>query len=325
MPQASTYVIQVDTTNSFFNPLIKTPVADTTFQLSVDLPIDTLFWQVTATINDTLSYFSETGSFIIQDPRVPILYPIIPKATQQKRPSFKWHPVSGASSYTLQVSNSNVFAATIITLPLTDTLTTTSSDLPIGMIYWRVKSDLLDKWSLVDSFQIQSDTVPFLVRFNGDTVSIVRPNFLWNKVQNAASYRIEWADNAGFTNTYATLVQDTSFTPTADLTSGTWFWKVSCSLNYNLYPIPDSLVVGQRVGARLPNVFSRKAVWGVKTCEATVYSMSGIRLARISLSYSYASAVELLKASGTKLAKGVYLIELRKNGIPIARDTFLQR
>jgi hypothetical protein len=325
IPQAGAYTIQIDTTRAFFNPIIKTPTNDTTYKPLVDLPIDTIYWQITAGINDTLSYFSETGSFIIQDPRVPVLIPIVPKATRQKRPVFSWHPVSGASSYTLQVSNNYAFNNPIVVLPLTDTLDTASTDLPTGSIYWRVKSDLLDKWSIVDSFQIQSDTVPYLIRFEGARVTNVRPKFMWEKVTNATAYRIEWADNAKFANTFATLVQDTSFTPTADLTSGTWYWQVSCDLNYSMFPLPDSLVIVPPNGIRAGNTLSSRMFFGGRECEVSVYTLTGIRIAKTRSENSYKSIDGFLASSGMKLAKGVYLIELKKDGIPITHETILQR
>jgi hypothetical protein len=324
--KATSYTLQIDTTKAFSSPIIKTILLDSVFKPLADLPLDTIYWQVIAAINDSVKSFSEIGSFIVQDPRIPILIPYVPKSTLERRPVFAWHPVSGATIYTLSVSANNSFVSPIMTLPMSDTLYKTISDLPTGPVFWKVKSDLVATWSPLDSFQIQSDSVPLLYRFNGATVKNVRPKFLWKKVTNATAYRIEWIDNAGFVNSFATLVQDTSFTPAADLKAGTWYWRVSCDRNYSLFPSPDSLVVDSPSSIRNDNMpLYGQLTTGKQACEVSVYSLSGIRIAVMSSTMfgEVKSMQAFLAASGIKLAKGVYVFEVKNSGTIRVHGAFL--
>jgi hypothetical protein len=195
-------------------------------------------------------YYSEIGSFIIQDPRIPVLIPYEPKVTQEKKPVLAWHPVAGASAYTLQAASNSLFTNPILVVPMPDTHYVSQVEFPYGTIYWRVKSDLLDKWSIPDTFQIQPDSIPFLIRFNGATLSTKRPLFQWHSVLNAGSYRIEIAANRSFSGNYTTVpVNDTFYVPLADLSPGTWFWHVSCGRNFQAFSPIDSLVIPPPVGA----------------------------------------------------------------------------
>jgi hypothetical protein len=328
VPLAGSYLLQVDTSITLANPVIKIPLTDTTYKVSTDLPVGALYWQVIAGVNDTLHYNSEIGSFIIQDPQVPILVPYLPKITLERRPGFAWHPVTGAASYMLQVCSSNNFGNLIQMSSLTDTISSTTADIPIGPVFWRVKSNLVNAWSAVDSFQIQSDSVPFLIRFNGVTVKSIRPVFTWKKVPKATNYRIEMADNPGFTNILAgTVVTDTTFCLAADLKPDTWYWRVSCDRNYSLFPLPDSLVTesptGIRAGPVVRSAFPRQMLSGGTACEVSVYTLTGSRIATLHMVHTYKSIHEFINASGIKCAKNVYILEMKKDGILQLHETFL--
>ena len=238
--QATVYSLQVDTSTSFAKPILQVPLVDTSYQTPVDFPIDTIYWQVVATINDSTKYYSELGVFIVQDARIPLLIPYQPKVTDEKKPTLKWHPVSGASTYTLQVASTGLFSNPFLIVPLTDTFYTAATNFSSGMTFWRVKSDLIDKWSSPDTFQIQSDTIPMLIRFNGTVLSTKRPFFQWHPVSNATTYRIEFVQNSLFSGAFSIPVNDTSYLPTVDLSPGVWYWHVSSDKNFQAFSPADS-------------------------------------------------------------------------------------
>jgi len=243
VPNATIYLVQVDTSYKFQSPLLRFYQTDTLFKMSVDLPIDTFYWQVSAGVNDTLRYFSEIGSFVVQDSLIPILIPYLPKVTREKTPNLMWHPVSGNATYTIQVATNSYFLSPIMVVPLADTQFKVQSDLPDGKIFWRVKSNLNSGWSTVDTFLVQTDSIPFLIRYNGAIVNTQRPLFHWFSVKNANLYKIDFADNSGFLNKFTIPLTDSFYTPTADLTKGMWYWRVSCDRNLSLFSPPDSLVI----------------------------------------------------------------------------------
>jgi hypothetical protein len=190
---------------------------------------------------------SSAGVLIVVTPNlalVPVIIPYQPNVTLERRPVLRWHPVAGASTYTFVIDDNADFSSPISSFPLSDTSYKLLADLPFGAIYWKVKSNLVDIWSAVDKFTVLPDSIPDLIRYNGDSVSTKRPAFTWHPVTNALDYLIEIADNSAFSNAMSLKVSDTAFVPLADLSNGTWYWKVSCSRNYALFEPYDSLMIG---------------------------------------------------------------------------------
>ena len=172
----------------------------------------------------------------------PELIPIA-SPTNNRRPAFSWHPVKNATGYTIKVYQSSPDSSPIIIIPMVDTFYLCLADLPVGSIYWKVNSSPFEVWSDISLFIIQPDSVPFLVRYNGGVVSEKRPPFKWHPVNGATGYRIMYADNSLFNNANIVPLADTIFIPLADLSQGTWYWKVSSSRNWNLYSTADSVVI----------------------------------------------------------------------------------
>ena len=243
---ASSYNIQIDTTTNFQSPIVSIGVSDTTFTPLSDLPINMIYWRVGA--GQPMMIYSTTGSFVIQDSLTPMLILYEPNPTLEKRPTLKWHEVTGASTYHLMVDNDISFATPEISLSVGDTSFAPLSDLPTGWIYWKVKSDLNEEYSAASSFIIQSDTIPFLYRFKGTAVNEKRPAFKWKPVTGATSYKIVIDTTSGFTAPVVTIeLSDTTFTPLADLEYRLYYWHVSCSRNMALYSPMDSIILTDQV------------------------------------------------------------------------------
>ena len=237
---ATTYTIQIDTTNTFTNPVISTPVNDTTYTPLIDLPIATIYWRVSAVPD----LYSEISSFVITDPNTPVLIPYSPDPTQERRPILQWYSVAGASSYHILIDDNGDFSSVLISTPLADTVYTPLVDLPVGAIYWKVKSDLSDVYSVPDTFTILSDTIPLLYTFDGATVNNRRPVFKWKPVTGATSYTINIDTNSAFVSpVISTPVGDTTYTPLVDLGIDKYFWRVSSNLSPALFSMTDSLVI----------------------------------------------------------------------------------
>jgi len=176
-------------------------------------------------------------------PTSPKLIPVI-SPTLNLRPQFTWHTFDTTKTYTIQINNNSDFTSPLFTIPVLDPSYTSLADLPIGTIYWHVKSDIYNIYSETDSFVIQPDSIPFLIRFRGLTISELRPAFIWNTVPGASTYRIEIDTSSQFTSPLlGVVVSDTSFTPLADLALGTYFWRISSNLNFSLFSTPDDLAI----------------------------------------------------------------------------------
>jgi hypothetical protein len=244
LDSVSSYTIQVDTTTSFLPPLLSTGVSDTTFTPLADLPIATIYWRVAA---GQPMVYSDIGAFVIQDSLTPMPIQYEPNPTLERRPTLKWHKVTGASTYHLMVDNNINFASPEISISVGDTFFTPLADLPISWIYWKVKSDLNNQYSAISNFIIQSDTIPYVYRFKGSQVNSKRPVFRW-KPAGAASYKIEIDTISSFTAPVVSLeLSDTTFTPLADLAPGLHYWHVSSIRNLALFSPPDSVKIPDQV------------------------------------------------------------------------------
>jgi parallel beta-helix repeat protein len=235
----TSFTVQADTSPSFSTPLFTIPTADTFLLPMIDFPVDTIYWRV----KGGEGAYTLPSRFIIIDNRVPRLIPIEPPLIRDTRPELRWHPATGQNEYTIQIDTSSAFSSLIVALALADTSFKPLTGLPCHTIYWRVKGNSANIWSLHSSFTIASDTIPFMVRFNGDSVTTARPTLRWNAVAGASNYTVYYADNAAFDNPGVIPVSDTSFTPLSDLAQGVWYWKVSSSRAPLVFPVPDSFKI----------------------------------------------------------------------------------
>jgi hypothetical protein len=167
----------------------------------------------------------------------------VEQPTQNRRPVFKWFSVGGATDYTIHVDTARAFAFPLAVLSVSDTTFVPQANLPTSKIYWRVKCANSWKWSLVSSFTIQPDSVPFPMVYAGAVFSGQRPPFCWHPVSGTTTYRIEISDSDSFNAPFSVPLSDTVFIPLADLAEGTWYWRVSCERNFSLFSTLDSVVV----------------------------------------------------------------------------------
>ncbi len=212
-----------------------------------------------------------------------------------RRPELTWHSVLPRAAYTVEIDTLGTFASPFLLAPVSDTFLVPAADLPFGTIYWRVKSDSTG-WSSIGSFSIEPDSIPVLVRFDGVTVSSVRPTFVWHPVVNAISYKIEVSQEPSFSPVSTLDISDTSFTMLADCAPGMWYWRVSCSRNYELFAPADSLkidAVGNekipalamkhfvRVAKSGPGILISSGGYDNRDVSGVVYSVSGEVVARL--------------------------------------------
>ncbi len=233
------YTIQISIDSLFDSTEIDIPVTDTMYTCQVDLPVGMIYWRVKADSSE----FSDFNVFLVKDVRVPMLISFESEYTLDTKPGLAWHKITGAITYTIEIDNDGDFGSTIMSIPVSDSVFTPFEALPVGSIFWRVKSDLVNAWSDIDHFTILPDTIPFLIRFNGDTASETKPLFSWYSVSGADSYKFKLADNNQFTSAITAPLTDTSYTPDIELTPATWYWKVSCSKNLDIYSPVDSVVI----------------------------------------------------------------------------------
>lgn len=328
---ASSYTVQVDTTTTFLSPvLLSINVSDTTFTPLADLPIATIYWRVGA--GQPIIY-STPGFFIIQDSLTPMLIQYEPNPTLERRPTLKWHDVTGVSTYYLMVDNDISFLSTEVSISVGDTFFTPLADLPVGWIYWKAKSDLSDQYSEMSSFIIQSDTVPFLYSFKGVAVANKRPAFRWKPVTGADAYKIEIDTASSFSSPVVSIeLSDTIFTPLADLEYKLHYWHVSSGRNMALFSPTDSVRITDQSGVDYHNIMTTVPMLSVfpnpfqeevkinlgkplgKGDYLSIYSMDGKLIKQFSFSYNAGKSYitwDGRNRNGRMAGNGIYIIKLK--------------
>ena len=154
--------------------------------------------------------------------------------------TFDWTDVTGAASYTIQIDEISQFGAPLVLSATTTASQLTTSALPDGTWFWRVRAvnsaGTAGDWSAVRTIQVQSTPppppppvpgAPLLVS-PADGAQVAQPfTFDWSDVAAAAWYVIEADDSSTFA---APLVWAATTTPsqlaTNSLPAGTVFWRV---------------------------------------------------------------------------------------------------
>jgi len=235
----SVYKIQIDTNPSFLSPIISVPTVDTFFTPLANLPYNTYYWRIGDDADN--SNWSTISSLVIQDSLVPILIPYSPDPTWNRRPVLSWHPVNGASAYTMQISNVPTFSILNVSDIVADTFYSLQANLPIGTIYWRVKSNLSSQYSVPDTFTVLNDSIPWLIPMVPDTQRNLRPQFKWHPAVGASTYIIQIDSLGNFLHPFTILpLNDTTYTPIINLPIGMITWRVGVEINSIEYSSVDT-------------------------------------------------------------------------------------
>jgi hypothetical protein len=141
-------------------------------------------------------------------------------------PTFSWSSVLGASGYTLQISHTNLFNSSVISvnLPYTSTSYTPATDLPANMIlYWHVETLSgtfgPSAWSSIGSFTTANPPgIPtLLLPLTGKVDNDFTPGLFWQAVAvpggtTFSDYRVQMSTDKTFKNSLALCFNDTSVT-----------------------------------------------------------------------------------------------------------------
>ncbi len=228
-------------------------IAGTSSSPTYELPNATYYWRVRAfdvagNVFEWTSPSIPSRSFMINLSAPTLLGPADNSSfngvpSSELPPTFSWTEVSGANGYLLEIDTEMPLSAPIAyTVPVTGGSTTSktpSIEFSDGTYYWRVSAtdsggSSIGIYSSVWSFSV--DTVapgaPTLTSpADGITTSDTSPTFLWEAVSTAYKYKIDIADDSGFTNVIYSypLTGDltiTTHTIGTDLPDGTYYWHV---------------------------------------------------------------------------------------------------
>jgi hypothetical protein len=143
------------------------------------------------------------------------------------QPVFRWRPVLGARSYTLEIAQDPSFGTRLVTVTTDSTGYTSADTLPADTaLYWRVRAnDELGTgltWSPTERFR-RTLLQPVASPGNpagGETIPVLS----WSYVQGAVSYDMHVEQVDGTKRDFN--MRSTAFTPVAFYGTGVWRWQV---------------------------------------------------------------------------------------------------
>ena len=273
-PSLHHYQVQIATDGSFIPASIvldQNNLPTSEFTVPTDLAPDTTFyWRVRAlnAVEGSLGW-SSTWTF-----RTVMLPPALTWPAQSEhvfslRPTFDWENVPNATGYTIQISTTNTFTAPIVGNPTLSTFTP-ATDLPIGVLYWRVLTKGYNgpsAWSEVRSYNgpnpppAPSLGSPMNNRqiFN---LAGAAPTFSWREVSMPAGttfkhYQFQLGTSADFaTHLVDVTLTATNYHPSISVTSNTnYYWRVR-AVNTVDEPSPWSDIWSLSIPPKTPNLLT---------------------------------------------------------------------
>jgi large repetitive protein len=211
---ATAYHIQVSLNNTFTANVINEDAPDTLFVVPPGTLSGTTqyFWRVYAKNVGGSSPYSTVWSFTtaIAPPASPVL--VSPPNHSTGIPItgilFSWNPVSGATSYRIQVSTDPNFGSTIVNQSTGSQTQYLLNNPPLTnntIYYWRVNATNTGGqglWSQVWDFTTIQSTLPpptLLYPANNAQNIPLTPNMDWSDVTGASGYRLQIATTSSFT------------------------------------------------------------------------------------------------------------------------------
>ncbi len=208
---------------------------------SVSFTLNSSIVTVDTTVTLTASYNGQSASAVIVLHPPPVLTSPASGATFTTGQAviFDWPSANwGVNSYTIQVDESSAFTAPLLREQSTTVSEYTTSTLPGGTLFWRVRQhDMYGQpgpWSAVRSITVSAPSGPLaapVLRFptNGGRVNLGQAvSFFWDEVVGAASYELQ-VDNSSAFSVPLTLnptVGSSRQYDTSTLAAGEYWWRV---------------------------------------------------------------------------------------------------
>lgn len=150
-------------------------------------------------------------------------------------PNMTWSTSSGATNYTIQISNNNTFTNIIDSA----TITSTNYNVPNGKLvlgssyYWRVRASSslgISNWSSIWMFTIYNNYLSpiLLYPLNATVVYTNTPLLDWEDCTGSVNYLVQISTSSGFTTILdsATIVNSSYVVPSGKLFPGIpYFWR----------------------------------------------------------------------------------------------------
>ena len=221
----STPVLSADTLALSYQP--KTRINNGTYYWRV-IPLDTKGQLGTPSMIRSFNLAYGTGDM------VPGLIEPSDGSVQVFTPTFRWSAIEGAETYRLGYTSADnpancVFPGKEVSIP--QTTYTPIDTLPNDRWYcWHVRVEsgpAIGGWSESWTFQKQWNLQPELLTPTNLYQTGLYPLYTWTPVPGASRYKIEIANNPGFSQSLIAVTANTSYTPRQYVGTSHYYWRVT--------------------------------------------------------------------------------------------------
>ena len=234
---ATSYRVQLSTSQDFNNLTVSTTVSTTNHGLSNLNYFTSYYWRIRAINSTDSSNWSSARTFKTKDQplnQVILSSPANNATAIAINPTLIWNSLSGATKYDIQVSTNSNFTSTLINVTDHTSNSYNASGLSnLTTYYWRIRgknNTETGSWSDVWNFRTISEPLaaPTLTSPSNSASAVsTSPTFQWNNISGATNYELQVSTNSNFTTT---IINQTSLTSTSYAGSGlqylqTYYWR----------------------------------------------------------------------------------------------------
>ncbi len=241
---AGGYALQIDNDANFASPLFSVQTDATSYTPNESFSVSMIpgaqyFWRVAIRRSDSVLGKWTTPMAFVRTSVAPALLAPDNGAQLLGQPTLVWTPILtptttarlATARYRLQVDNDNNFGSPWINETLQATMYTPplGKNLDDGTWFWRVA--LVDAagntgpYSQPRQFTRRYE-LPVLVAPQTGAHTAYAPTMTWRPIDGAAYYKVTYATNESFTGGTSIYTDNASYTPTAALKGGIYYWRV---------------------------------------------------------------------------------------------------
>ncbi len=237
------YHLQVSTDSLFQSDMVvdDSTITDTSKVVEIQTNNSTYYWRVQLSRTMYASRWSSVGNFVnnVSASSIPVLLsPVNGDSNRSIQLSLQWRKATNTSSYHLRVSQDSLFSSLVVDdSSIVDTFKSVGTLLNKMKYYWKVcsqnaggNSDNSSTWSfrtIVDTPAVTNLLLPL----NGNSEISFSTVLIWNKVEDATSYRLQVATDSQFTKIFFDNQNLTDTVRQLDSLQGgtTYYWRVRAS------------------------------------------------------------------------------------------------
>ncbi|HEX6983551.1 MAG TPA: SusE domain-containing protein [Balneolaceae bacterium] len=245
--QATSYQIQLSTTEDFSSPIVDGTADSTSFKVTA-LPGDTtVFWKVRPLLQNEEGPWSETSMFNTAaeaENSEPVTTSLqSPKDGATKVPTnakLQWTTVATASAYNLQLATDQNFSSIVVEEEVQEAAFQTTEVSTQTTYYWRVKPVVENEetaWSDTFSFETGTKAAGSVVLTSPENEATDQPTKVtlkWEEESSIDVYQVQLATDKAFASPIVDeMISDPSY-EVADLkNSQTYYWRVQVAADEN--------------------------------------------------------------------------------------------